>query len=169
MKKLISLLLVLLCLTGITVNVSAETGFETLYGLFCSEEVFDEPDMIADGDADPVCFAIFLFDPEYDITRVILIGCNEEGAGKYIQWQTDYEPGAQVMTFLVTRFADFKVLCGDDIDFCISFSFDEGQTMTNIDTLEAARNLMAALQDTAEEQGDTESVETVEEILDSMH
>ena len=168
MKKWISLMLAVLCLTGFAVNACAEKGFETLYELFCSEEVFDEPDMTADGDAQPACLVIFLFDQEYDITNVILIGCNEENAGKYVQWQTDYEPGVQVMTFLATRFSDFKTICGEDIDFCIAYSFDEGQTMHEIDTIEAARELMTTLQSTAEEQGDTESAETVQELLDSM-
>ena len=168
MKKWICLLLALVCLCGIAVSASAEKGFETLYELFIDEEVFDEPDNVGEGDPEPVCFALFFFDPEYDITHVMLIGADENNVGKMAQWQTDYEPGAQVMTFLVTKFAELKALCGEDIDFCIAFSFDEGQTMNEIDTLEAARQLMTELQITAEEQGDTESVETVQELLDDM-
>ena len=153
MKKWICLLLALVCLCGIAVSASAEKGFETLYELFIDEEVFDEPDSVGEGDPEPVCFALFFFDPEYDITHVMLIGVDENGAGKMIQ---------------VTKFAELKALCEEDIDFCIAFSFDEGQTMNEIDTLEAARQLMTELQITAEEQGDTESVETVQELLDDM-
>lgn len=168
MKKWICLLLALMCLFGIVMSASAEKGFETLYELFVSEEVFDEPDSVGEGEPEAVCFALFFFDPEYDITHVMLIGVDENGVGKRIQWQTDYEPGAQVMTFLVTRFAELKSVCEEGVDFCIAYSFDDGQTMNEIDTLEAAQQLMSTLQDTAVEQGDTESAETVQELLNEM-
>lgn len=168
MKKMICLLLVLACLCGTMLTAHAEKGFELLYGLFSSEEVFGEPGMVREGDTEPVCFAIFLFDPEYDITNVLLLGANEEGEGKYIQWQTDYEPGATIMTFLVTKFAALKAACEEGVDFCIAFSFDEGETMTEIDTIEAARDLMTVLQIEAENQDDAESVATLQELLESM-
>ena len=84
------------------------------------------------------------------MTTAILIGRNAENDSKYFQWVTDYEPGATIMTFLLSKFADLKAVCEADVDFCISYSFDGGETMTEFDTAEAAEEFMAALSSTEE-------------------
>ena len=155
MKKTISILLALACVMGMLSSACAEKGFETLYGLYCTEEVFGEPvttyDYEGEGDA-KVCLAIFLFDTENDMTQAILIGRNEQDEEKYHLWITDYEPGATIMTFLLSRYEDFLALCEKDVDFCVSFSFDGGETMTDLATAEDAAAFMAQLQgDAAQE------------------
>ena len=127
----------------------------------CTEDVFGAP--VAAYDYEPqeegteetaedvqVCFAIFLYDTEYDMTTVILIGANEEGEQKYIQWTTDYELGATMMTFLVSEFADLKAVCAENTDLCIAFSFDGGETMTEIATAEDAEAFTDAMQQSAQ-------------------
>lgn len=161
MKKWICMLMSVLILAGAAASAFAETGFETLYGLFCTEEVFGAPVAVYDYEPQEegteetaedvqVCFALFLFDTEYDMSTVILIGANEENEQKYIQWTADYEPGATVMMFLISQFAELKALCAEGTDFCVSFSFDGGETMTDIATAEDAEAFTAALQQTAQ-------------------
>ena len=161
MRKWMALMLAVICLTGMVTSAFAEPGFETLYELFCTEEVFGEPVAVFDYEPQEeeteetaedvaVCFAIFLFDTEYDMSTIILIGSNAENEEKYIQWTSDYEPGATIMTFLVSRFAELKELCGKDVDLCISFSFDGGENMTDIATVEDAEAFTASLQQAAE-------------------
>ena len=160
MKKWMGLVLMVVCLAGMIVPAFGEAGFETLYSLFCTDELFGQP--VAEYDYDSqqsdtgedtdvkVCFAVFLFDTEYDMTTVILIGANEQGEEKYITWTTDYEPGATVMTFLISQYAELKALCAEGTDLCISFSFDGGETMTDIATAEDAEAFTAALQQAAD-------------------
>ena len=156
MKRMISLALAVLCLTGmmgLTGGALAEKGFETLYELYCSEEAFGEPVAAYDyeGENDvKVCFPIFLFDTENDMTTAILIGQNAQGENKYFTWISDYEPGAVYMTFLLSKFADLKAICEKDVDFCVSFSFDGGENMTEFDTVEKAEAFMASLQSNEE-------------------
>ena len=155
MKMTICMLMTILVLAGMMITASAETGFETLYALYCSEEEFGEPVAVYDyeptddsGEAAEdvkVCFAIYLFDAESDMTQAILIGANELNEQKYVVWITDYEPGAMIMTFLLNQFKDLKELCGKEVDFCVSFSFDGGETMTDIDSAEAAAEFLSSI------------------------
>lgn len=155
MKRVVCLLILLSCLAGTLSAASAEKGFEALYGLYCAEDVFGEPADTYDYENEGgsgVCLAIFLFDPENDVTQAVLIGRNGRGEEKYHVWITDYEPGAAVMTFLLSQFEDFRALCEKDVDFCVSFSFDGGETMTDIDTAEKAEAFMSRLQGGAEQE-----------------
>ena len=153
MKKMIALLIILALIAGAGTAAFAETGFETLYALYCDEQVFGPVWNIydlAEGDSEKICLAIFLFDPENDMTNVILIGANAgEEESKYYQWVSGYEAGASTMTFLISQFAELKEKCEEGVDFCISFSFDGGETMTDIATAEAAEALTATLQQDA--------------------
>ena len=160
MKKRIALMLAMICFAGMVLPASAEPGFETLYELFCTEEVFGEPVAVYDYEPQEVeteetaedvavCFTVFLFDTEYDMSTIILIGNNAENEEKYIQWTSDYEPGATIMTFLVSQFAELKAMCDRNVDLCISFSFDGGENMTDIATVEDAEAFTASLQQAA--------------------
>lgn len=153
MRRMMCLAMAAICLMCLSGGALAEKGFETLYGLYCSEEVFGEPTAVYDyeGENDvQVCFPIFLFDPENDMTTAILIGENAEGENKYMSWVSDYEPGTMYMTFLLSKFADLKAICEKNVDFCISYSFDGGATMTEFDTAKKAEEFLAALQSQAE-------------------
>jgi hypothetical protein len=159
MKKWVCILLTAI-LAACAVSASAEKGFETLFELYCSEEVFGQPAAVydmAEGENEKICLAIYMFDTEYDMTNVILIGADESGVNRYYTWVTDYQPGATTMTFLISRFAELKATCDKDVDFCISYSFDGGQTMTDIATVEDAEALTATLQQNA---ADMESPQT---------
>ena len=161
MKKTICLLVMLACLAGTVLPAFAETGFEALYGLFCAEEAFGQPVSEYDYDSQEsdtgededvsVCFVFFMFDTEYDTTGVILIGANAQAEEKYVQWITDNNMGATVMTFLISRFQEIKDMCAEGVDFCIAFSFNGGETMTEIATAEDAEAFTAALQQSAGE------------------
>lgn len=149
MRKMICMLLTVLLLTGLLATASAEKGLETLYELYCQEDVFGEPAAVYDQENDEgvrVCFAIFLFDTENDMTTAILIGENGEKENKYYQWITDYEPGATIMTFLLSQYANLKVICEKDVDFCVAFSFDSGEHMTEINSAEDAESFLENLQ-----------------------
>ena len=155
MKKIISLILALTCAAGMTAGAFAETGFETLYGFYTSEECFGEPTATydyqseeEDGEETKVCFAIFLFDQEYDMSTMILIGRNEDGEEKYHQWVSDFDPGVSTMITLLNNFTLLKESCEEGVDFCISFSMDGGETMTDLDTEEKAQELLAGLLET---------------------
>ena len=170
MKKMIGMMLVLALAAGTVCGALAETGYETLYALFADGETFGEPSVIREQEAaedtdlpavddaeaeaaqegQTVCFAIFLFYPEDDITQAILIGTDEDGQSKMAEWLTDYETGAAVMTFLCGRFEELRAMMAEDVDFCISFSFDAGENMINIDTTEAAQELLGTAEGTGE-------------------
>lgn len=153
MKKWVALMMVLVCVTGIAASAAAEKGFEALYGLYCDEKVFGEPwasyEMGEDAETEKICFAIFLFDPDNDMTQAVLIGADAEGVNRYYTWGTGYENGAIMMSFLVSQFAALKETCDEGVDFCISYSFDGGENMTDIATVEAAEELTAILQQDA--------------------
>ncbi len=155
MKKMIALMMVLACVTGLASSAGAETGFMNLYELYSDEQVFGEPwqvyDMAEESETEKICFAIFLFDPENDVAQTILIGADEEGLNKYYLWVTDYEAGATVMGLLINKFAELKAACDKDVDFCVSYSFDGGETMTDIDTEDAAEELDRILTQDAED------------------
>ncbi|MBR0268013.1 MAG: hypothetical protein IJQ71_11360 [Clostridia bacterium] len=170
MKKIISLLLVLACVLGPAAGAFAETGFETIYGLFCSEEAFgpvyeeknrDEEmeyeaqanETLGEEEAVKFCFVIFYFAPEYDDTEVWLLGENAEGAGKLVKWRSDYEQGATIMMFMLSKFADFRGAIARDVDFAIAYSFDGGQTMNTYDTVEAAEEFTNMMETAAATQG----------------
>ena len=155
MKKAIVWMMVLVLGMGICASTIAETGFETIYGLYCNEDVFGEPwavyEMAEDAQTEKVCFAIFLFEPDNDATQAILIGADPDGLNKYYTWTTGYEKGAVMMSFLLSQFAALKDGCDEGVDFCVSYSFDGGETMTDIDTVEKAEELTAILQQDAED------------------
>lgn len=172
MKKMIALLMTLVLVSGICAAAFAETGFETIYGMYCDEKVLGQPwavyEMGEDAQTEKILFAIFMFDPDNDMTMAVLIGADAEGANKYYTWGTGYETGAILMTFMLSQFEGLKATCDEGVDFCIGYSFDGGETMTEITTVEQAEQLTAILQqDAAEKQGDTESAETVQENPDS--
>ena len=52
---------------------------------------------------------------------------------------------------LLSQFAELEAMCDEGVDFCVSFSFDGGETMTDIDTVEKAEQLNAILQQDAED------------------
>ncbi|MBQ6399423.1 MAG: hypothetical protein IJI21_04810 [Clostridia bacterium] len=163
MRKWIAWMMIGICVLGMEASAWAETGFENLYGLYCDEQVLGEPwavyEMAEDAQAEKICLAIFLFDPDNDMTQAVLIGADAEGLNRYYTWTTGYENGVMIMGFLVSRFAELKDMCNDGVDFCVSFSFDGGETMTDISTVEAAEQLAAILQqDTA----DMESADVTE-------
>ena len=162
MKKWIAWVLVLVCIAGITASAAAEWGFEAICGLYCDESAFGEPwavyDM-AEGEDAKICFAIFLFDPDNDMTQVVLIGADAEGVNRYYTWTSGYEGGALMMSFLISRFADLQAMCDEGVDFCVSYSFDSGETMTDIATVEAAEELNAILQQDAEDLETGDAVE----------
>ncbi|MBO7662744.1 MAG: hypothetical protein J6U01_05195 [Clostridia bacterium] len=158
MKKTVSLILtvvMILCLAG---SAAAETGFETLFGFYTTEECFGEPAAVYDYQSEEgegekeakVCLAIFLFDQEYDMTTAILIGKNKDGEEKYYQWTADLQPGFATMVTLLANFEMLKSRCEDGVDFCISFSADAGATMTDIDTAEKAKEYLARLETSSE-------------------
>ena len=155
MKKLFCLFLAALCLTGMLSAASAERSFEALFELFSSEDVFGEAVNIFDyvdenaTEEVKVCFVIFLFDQENDMTIPILIGRNAENEEKYVQWIADFEPGAATMVYLLTTFADLKEISEEGVDLALNFSFDGGETMTTVDTPEAAQEVVAQLQSLA--------------------
>lgn len=153
MKKIFCILLTALCLTGMLASASAEKGFETLYGLYTSEDVFGEPGTVYDQENDEgvrICFALFFFDTENDMTNVILIGENEQQENKYYAWTTDFEPGFQTMTFLLTKYAMLKETCEKDVDFCVACTFDGGETMAEFNSVEDADAFLALLQNQEE-------------------
>ena len=80
------------------------------------------------------------------MTTAILIGENGEKENKYYQWITDYEPGATIMTFLLSQYANLKEICEKDVDFCVAFSFDSGEHMTEINSAEDAESFLENLQ-----------------------
>ena len=155
MKKAIVWMMVLVLGMGIGASALAETGFMTIYGLYTDEQVFGEPwavyEMAEDAQTEKICFAIFLFDPDNDATQAILIGADTEGLNRYYTWTTGYENGAVIMGFLLSQFAELEAMCDEGVDFCVSFSFDGGETMTDIDTVEKAEQLNAILQQDAED------------------
>lgn len=173
MKKMIGWILALVLAVGVAGGAFAEKGFETLYGLFSGEETFGEPTIIREQEAaedtdlpavddaeteaaqegQQVCFAIFLFYPDDDIAQPILIGTDEDGQSRMVEWLTDYETGAGVMTFLCTKFEELRAMMAEDVDFCISFSFDAGVNMINIDTAEAAQELLGTVNGAGETAG----------------
>ena len=170
MKKIISLLLVLACVLGLTAGAFAETGFETIYGLFSSDQafgpVYEEKDRdqeseyeaqanetMGEEDAAKFCLVIFYFAPDYDDTEVWLLGENAEGAGKLVKWRGGYEQGATIMMFMLSRFADFRGVIARDVDFAIAYSFDGGQTMNTYDTVEAAEEFTNMMETAAAVQG----------------
>ena len=155
MKKAIAWMMVLVLGMGICAYAAAENGFVNLYGLYTDEQVFGEPWAVyvlaEDAQTDKICFAIFLFDPDNYATHAILIGADTEGLNRYYTWTTGYENGAVIMGFLLSQFAELEAMCDEGVDFCVSFSFDGGETMTDIDTVEKAEQLNAILQQDAED------------------
>lgn len=149
MRKIICILLTVLFLTGMLAAASAEKGFETLYGLYTSEEAFGEPGAVYDQENDEgvrVCFAIFMFDTANDMTNAILIGETEQQENKYYSWITDFNPGFQILTFLLTKYAELKETCEKDVDFCVACSFDGGETMAEFNSVTDAENFLSLLQ-----------------------
>lgn len=155
MKKWIAMILAGICVLGMAASAGAEPGFENLYGLYCDEQVLGQPwavyEMAEDAQAEKICLVIFLFDPDNDMTQAVLIGADEEGANRYYTWTTGYENGAAIMGFLVSQFETLRKTCAEGVDFCISYSFDGGETMTDIATAEAAEKLTAVLQQDAKD------------------
>lgn len=154
MKKTMSQILTVVIIVCLAVSAAAETGFETLYGFYTSEECFGEPVAVFDYQSEEgegeeeakICFAIFLFDQEYDMTTAILIGRNKNGEEKYYQWTADLEPGVSTMFTLLANFEMLKSSCEEGVDFCISFSTDAGETMMDIDTREKAEEFLAGIE-----------------------
>lgn len=154
MKRTVSLILTVAMMACLAVNAAAETGFETLFGFYTSEECFGEPAAVYDYQSEEgegqeearVCFAIFLFDQEYDMTTAVLIGRNKDGEEKYYQWTADLKPGISTMVTLLANFEMLKSSCEEGVDFCISFSGDGGATMTDIDTAEKAKEFLAGME-----------------------
>ena len=149
MKKTICILLTVLLLTGMLTAASAEKGFETLYGLYTSEEGFGEPIAVYDQENDGdvrVCFAIFMLDTEEDMTNAILIGETGQQENKYYSWIADFNPGFQMLTFLLTKYAVLKETCEKDVDFCVACSFDGGETMAEFNSVTDAENFLSLLQ-----------------------
>ncbi len=159
MKKGITFALAVICVLGMTAFAGAESGFENLYEIYCDEQILGQPwavyEMAEDAQSEKICLAIFLFDPNQDITQAVLIGADAEGLNRYYTWTAGYETGARLLQDLVSRFAGLKGKCEAGVDFCISFSFDGGETMTDIATLEAAEQLTAVLRQDAEDAAET--------------
>ena len=155
MKRMICAVLAVLFLAGMMNAAFAEKGFETLYELYCSEDGFGRQPMavydMVEGEGEQICLVIFLFDPDNDMTEAILIGADAQGVNRYYVWVTDYEPGSAMMVSLIGRFAEMKEICGEDVDFCISFTFDGGETMTDIATAEEAEDYIARIEGDLEE------------------
>lgn len=162
MKKIMALLTALACLSGTAIPAAAEKGFEKIYGYYCDEQVFGQPWQVydmAEGETEKICLAIFMFDPENDMTQAVLIGAEREGVNKYYTWTAGYEDGAVTMSFLLSQFTALKEACEEGVDFCISFTFDGGETMIDIDTAEKAEELTAILQQTAADMEIADSLE----------
>lgn len=154
MRKWIALLTAVACLAGFAATAGAEKGFENLYGLYSDENVFGEPWRINDmteGSDGKICMALFMFDPDNDMTMAVLLGAGADGVNKYYIWGTGYEKGAIMMSFLLGRFAELKAECEEGVEFCISYTFDGGENTMDITTEEMAEQLTAMLQQGAAE------------------
>ena len=155
MKKWIALLTALVCMTGICGTALAEKGFETIYGVFCGEDVLGEPwqvyDLAEEAEAEKICLVIFMFDPDNDMAMPVLIGADAGSVNKYYTWSTGYENGAMLFSFMLGRYAELKGVCEEGVDFCISYTFDGGETMTDIATVEQAEELYGILMQGAED------------------
>ena len=51
-----------------------------------------------------------------------------------------------IMTFLLSQYANLKEICEKDVDFCVAFSFDSGEHMTEINSAEDAESFLENLQ-----------------------
>jgi hypothetical protein len=156
MKKWIALMMALVCMMGICGAVYAEKGFENTYGLFCDEQVLGQPwqvyDMAEESKTEKICLVIFMFDPDNDMAMPVMIGADAEGLNKYYMWSTGYEKGAVLFSFLLSQYAELKDLCEEGVDFCISYTFDGGENMVDITTVEQAEEIYAVLTQGASEQ-----------------
>ena len=154
MKKILCALLAVMFLACAAGAATAEKGFEAVYDLFCADEAFGEPaavyDMVEGGD-EKICLIIFLFDTENDMTQAEIIGADGQGVNHFYLWVTDYEPGARMLVSLLERYAELQAGCDEGTDFCISYTFDNGQTMTDIPTAEYAERFVSLLRTDAED------------------
>ena len=153
MKKWIALMMALVCMMGICGTAFAEKGFENIYGLFCDEQVLGQPwqvyDMAEESETEKICLVIFMFDPENDMAMPVVIGADAEGLNKYYMWGTGYENGAVLFSFMLSQYAELKAMCEEGVDFCISYTFDGGENMVDIATVEQAEELFATLTQSA--------------------
>ena len=164
MKKWIALMMALVCMTGICGAAFAEKGFETIYGMLCNEQVLGQPWQVADlaeeSETEKICLMIFMFDPDNDITMPVLIGADAEGLNRYYMWGTGYENGAILFSFMLSKYEELKNDCEEGVDFCISYTFDGGENVTDITTAEQAEEIYAILTQGA---ADTEQNESTVE------